>query len=206
MVSNNNNNRSNFNMAINQDKLVLAINDFKKSLNGQTISIHGKNYASVSLRVAVARRVLGTALDIVTKIISIDQETVVMQADIFLDGKHLSTGHAEENRKASRINQTSALENAETSAVGRALAFCSFISDGIASAEEVSAAIEQQDKKIQTAITELNAVSHKGSYQMWISKNKNFLAELKANNPITYQNFLEQFTASKNNLQTKGVI
>jgi len=190
----------------NIDKLVQANNEFKKSLNGQTISIHGKDYATVALRVAIARRVLGTSLDIVTKIIHIDADKVVMQADIYVDGKHVSTGHSEENRKASRINSTSALETCETSSCGRALAFLGFISDGIASAEEVSAAIEQQDKKIQTAIAELNAVSHKGSYQEWISKNKNFLSELKSKNPITYQGFMEQFTATKTNLINKGVI
>ena len=188
------------------DKLVQANNEFKKSLNGQTISIHGKSYATVSLRVAIARRVLGTALDIVTKIISIDKETVVMQADIFIDGKHVSSGHAEENRKASRINTTSALENAETSAVGRALAFCAFISDGIASAEEVSTAIEQQDKKIQSALKELNSVSHAGNYKEWISKNKVFLSDLKSNNPLTYKEFMEKFTSAKTNLQQRGVI
>ena len=188
------------------DKLVQANNEFKKSLNGQTISIHGKSYATVALRVAIARRVLGTALDVVTKIVSIDKETVVMQADIFIDGKHVSTGHAEENRKASRINTTSALENAETSAVGRALAFCAFISDGIASAEEVSTAIEQQDKKFQSALKELNSVSHAGNYQEWISKNKVFLSDLKANNPIIYKDFMEKFTSVKSNLQTRGVI
>ena len=188
------------------DKLVQAVNDFKKSLNGQTISIHGKSYATVALRVAIARRVLGTALDVVTKIVSIDKETVVMQADIFIDGKHVSTGHAEENRKASRINTTSALENAETSAVGRALAFCAFISDGIASAEEVTAAIEQQDKKIQSALKELNSVSHAGNYKEWISKNKVFLSDLKANNPLVYKDFMAKFTSAKNNLQQRGVI
>lgn len=188
------------------DKLVQAVNDFKKSLNGQTISIHGKSYATVALRVAIARRVLGTALDVVTKIVSIDKETVVMQADIFIDGKHVSTGHAEENRKASRINTTSALENAETSAVGRALAFCAFISDGIASAEEVTAAIEQQDKKIQSALKELNSVSHAGNYKEWISKNKVFLSELKSNNPMIYKDFMEKFTSVKSHLQTRGVI
>lgn len=190
----------------NIDKLVQAVNEFKKSLNGHTISIHGKDYSTVSHRVAIARRVLGTSLDIVSKIIHIDADKVVMQSDIYIDGKHVATGHAEENRKASRINATSALENCETSSCGRALAFLGFISDGIASAEEVSAAIEQQDKKIQTAIAELNAVSHKGSYQEWISKNKNFLSELKSKNPITYQGFMEQFTATKNNLINKGVI
>jgi hypothetical protein len=190
----------------NIDKLVQAVNEFKKSLNGHTISIHGKDYSTVSHRVAIARRVLGTSLDIVSKIIHIDADKVVMQSDIYIDGKHVATGHAEENRKASRINATSALENCETSSCGRALAFLGFISDGIASAEEVSAAIEQQDKKIQTAIAELNAVSHKGSYQEWISKNKNFLSELKSKNPITYQGFMEQFTTTKNNLINKGVI
>ncbi len=188
------------------DKLVQANNEFKKSLNGQTISIHGKSYATVALRVAIARRVLGTALDVVTKIVSIDTATVVMQADIFIDGKHISTGHAEENRKASRINTTSALENAETSAVGRALAFCAFISDGIASAEEVSTAIEQQDKKIQSALKELNSVSHAGNYQEWISKNKVFLSELKASNPIIYKDFMEKFTTVKSHLTQRGVI
>ena len=69
------------------DKLVQAVNEFKKSLNGQTISIHGKSYATVSLRVAVARRVLGSSLDIVTKIVHIDKESVVTQTDIFIDDK-----------------------------------------------------------------------------------------------------------------------
>ena len=49
------------------------------------------------------------------------------------------------------------------------------------------AAIEQQDKKIQNALTELNAVSHAGGYKEWISKNKVFLSDLKANNPMSYQ-------------------
>ena len=74
----------------NTDKLVQAVNEFKKSLDGQTISIHGKNYATVALRIAIARRVLGTDLDIVTKIVSIDKETVVMQADIFINDKHIA--------------------------------------------------------------------------------------------------------------------
>ena len=193
-------------MADIKDKLVQAVNEFKKSLDGQTIPIHGKSYATVALRIAVARRVLGTALNIVTKIVSIDKETVVMQSDIYVDGQHVSTGHAEEKRTASKINQTSALENCETSATGRALAFLGFISDGIASAEEVSAAIMQQDQKIQASLKELEAVSHKGSYTEWLSKNKAMLGELKIKNPIAYTTFMEDFKTLKSNLQTKGVI
>ena len=74
---------------------------------------------------------------------------MIVQCDVYLDEKHLSTGTAEELRATSRINQTSALENAETSAVGRALAFLGFANDSIASAEEVSLAIEQQDRQLQ---------------------------------------------------------
>ena len=193
-------------MADIKDKLVLAVNEFTKSLDGNTISIHGKSYAQVSLRIAVARRVLGSAMDIISKIQHMDKDSVVMQADIFIDDKHVATGHAEEKRTASKINMTSALENCETSAIGRALAFLGFISDGIASAEEVSSAILQQDKKIQTALKELEAVSHKGSYQEWLSKNKSMLGELKIKNPIAYTTFMEDFQIHKTNLQTKGVI
>jgi len=193
-------------MADIKDKLVLAVNEFKKSLDGNTISIHGKSYAQVSLRIAVARRVLGSAMDIISKIQHMDKDSVVMQADIFIDNKHVATGHAEEKRTASKINMTSALENCETSAIGRALAFLGFISDGIASAEEVSTAILQQDKKIQTALKDLEAVSHKGSYQEWLSKNKPMLSELKLKNPIAYTTFMEDFQTYKTNLQTKGVI
>ena len=193
-------------MADIKDKLVLAVNEFKKSLDGNTISIHGKSYAQVSLRIAVARRVLGSAMDIISKIQHMDKDSVVMQADIFIDDKHVATGHAEEKRTASKINMTSALENCETSAIGRALAFLGFISDGIASAEEVSTAILQQDKKIQTALKDLEAVSHKGSYQEWLSKNKPMLSELKLKNPIAYGTFMEDFQTYKTNLQTKGVI
>ena len=102
------------------DDLILCINDFKKSLNGQTISIHGKDYATVALRLAVLRRNLGARAKIETEIVSIDETTVVCKATVSINGTVIATGLAEEKRTASRINQTSALENCETSAVGRA--------------------------------------------------------------------------------------
>ena len=56
------------------------------------------------------------------------------------------TGHAEEIVGSTMINKTSALENAETSAVGRALAFAGFSTDAsIASADEVANAIVNQN-------------------------------------------------------------
>ena len=196
----------NSNNTIIPDDLITTINDFKKSKNGQMINIHGKEYATVAHRIAIFRRNLGAKAKIETEVISIDKDTVVCKATISLNGVVIATGLAEEKRTASRINQTSALENCESSAVGRALAFCGITNDQIASAEEVSAAIEQQDKKIQSALKELNSVSHAGNYKEWISKNKVFLSDLKANNPLVYKDFMAKFTSAKTNLQQRGVI
>ena len=194
------------NTIIGEDKLVKTISEFKKSLKGNTISIHSKEYATVALRIAVARRVLGTSLTITTEIISIDKDTVVVKATGTIDGKVVATGHAEEKRTASRINQTSALENAETSAIGRMCSFLGITNDSIASAEEVTAAIEQQSKKIQKALSELKTISHVGSFNEWLTNYKTFLSTLKENNPLTYASFMNEYTAIKTNLKSKGVI
>ena len=188
------------------DDLIATIDDFKKTSTGQMINIHGKDYATVAHRLAVLRRNLGARAKIETDIISIDKETVVVKATISVSGNVVATGLAEEKRSASRINQTSALENAETSAVGRALAFCGITNDNIASAEEVANAIEQQDQKIQSALKDLKSISHAGNYQQWLTNYKTFLGDLKGKNPITYQGFMEQFTTIKNQLKQKGVI
>ena len=188
------------------DDLILCINDFKKSLNGQTINVMGKDYATIALRVAVARRNLGSRLRIETEIMHNDNEVCVVKATIFLNGLVVATGLAEEKKNASRINQTSALENCETSAVGRALAFCGMTNDKIASAEEVSAAIEQQSKKVQEVLKSLQSVSHLGNYQKWITDNKSFLADLKWNNPLSYDSFMKEFASIKSQLKSKGVL
>jgi hypothetical protein len=60
-------------------------------------------------------------------------------------GRLLATGFAEEVRAASKINRTSALENAETSAIGRALAALGLAGTEYASADEVANAISQQN-------------------------------------------------------------
>jgi len=188
------------------DKLIDAINEYKKYGGKDDVKIHGKSYALVSTRLAYARRVLGSLLDLKTTIIHHDDKKVIVQVDAYISDIHVSTGLSEEYRSFSKINNTSALENAETSACGRALAFLGFASDSVASAEEVSLAIEQQDRQLQTALQELEKVSHSGNYQSWITKHKSMLEKTKAANPIAYDKFKERFTELKSNLETKGVL
>ena len=188
------------------DKLVSTINDFKKSLNGSTIKIHNNDYATVALRIGILRRNLGTSATISSNIIHQDDKKVIVRSEVFIDNKLVSTGLAEELRAASRINQTSALENAETSAVGRALAMLGLTNDKIASAEEVSGAIVQSDKNLTAALADLDKVSHVGSYQSWLTTNKDLMTEVKRQNPLAYGEFLEKFNKIKSKLETNGVI
>ena len=62
---------------------------------------------------------------IITEIVVDDGTRIVMKASLFVtyeDYHPTTTGYAEEIRGSSMVNKTSALENCETSAVGRALA------------------------------------------------------------------------------------
>lgn len=85
---------------------------------------------------------------IITEIVSWENGVIIMKATVYRnheDVNPISVGHAYEKEDASFINKTSALENCETSAVGRALALAGFeIKKSIASREEVANAMHQQ--------------------------------------------------------------
>lgn len=109
------------------------------------VNIHGKEYKTVAKRVDEFREAHGTNYSIITSLVSISEETVVMRAEIADENQRIiATGYAEENRTASQINRTSALENCETSAIGRALANFGLAGGEYASADEVANAISQQ--------------------------------------------------------------
>lgn len=111
--------------------------------NTGIVPIRGKEYKTVALRVTEFRKKHPQAT-ISTEAVTIADNVVVMKASIMVDDKLIATGFAEEVRSSSNINKTSALENAETSAVGRALAFYGLAGSEIASADEVANAINQQ--------------------------------------------------------------
>ena len=110
------------------------------------VNIHGKQYLTVARRINDFRQA-HPEYGVHTEILSIDDATVVCRAVITdAEGRQISSGIAEESRTSSRINQTSAVENCETSAVGRALAFFGMAGTEIASADEVAGAINQQNQ------------------------------------------------------------
>jgi hypothetical protein len=117
------------------------------SLNTGVVNIRGKEYQTVALRVQKFRETHPT-WSITTHIEERTDDYVVMSAEIRNEDERLiATGHAEEYRKSSQINGTSALENCETSAIGRALAVAGFGGTEFASANEVQNAIHQQTNK-----------------------------------------------------------
>ena len=109
------------------------------------VRIHGKSYNTVAKRVADFRADHQDKT-IETELIS-NADMVLIKACIKDGDRILATGYAEEVRGSTNINKTSALENCETSAVGRALAFYGYGGTEIASANEVSNAIIQQAKQ-----------------------------------------------------------
>ena len=110
-------------------------------------NIRGKEYQTVALRVSKFRDA-HPMYALTSSVVLRDEDCVVMQAQIADEtGRVLATGHAEEYRKASQINRTSALENCETSAIGRALAAFGFGGTEFATANEVLNAIHQQSDK-----------------------------------------------------------
>ena len=188
------------------DKLKSTIADFKANLKGNTIKIHQNDYATVALRIGILRKNLGTDATIKSELLYHDDKKVIVRSELWIDGKLISTGLAEELRSSSRINQLSATEVADTSAAGRALAMAGLTNDKIASAEEVGIAIANQSSELDKALTELDKVSHLGSYKSWITTYQKFMQEVKGSNPLAYSEFVEKFNQIKNKLEINGVI
>jgi hypothetical protein len=110
------------------------------------VSIHGKEYKTVAKRVQEFREaVIYKGWSIMTDVVKIDDDQVLVKAQIINpESKIVATGHGHELRAASQINRTSYVENAETSAIGRALACLGLGGTEFASADEVANAIHQQ--------------------------------------------------------------
>lgn len=120
------------------DKIPLRHTDKKTGI--VTIS----NYTKVASRVEAFRKAFGVEPEFQTEIIERNDQVVVMRAVIKIDGRTVAMGHAEERRAIGPVNKTAALENCETSAIGRALGNLGLHGGEYATLEERETAIEDQ--------------------------------------------------------------
>lgn len=113
-------------------------------------SVKGKSYAEVHERVKAFRSIIPNGC-IETELLSVEKGVCIIKAIVRNEeGQILGTGIAYEKEGSSFINDTSYIENCETSAVGRALAFLGLgIDASIASALEVQNAIKNQPQQPQ---------------------------------------------------------
>lgn len=123
----------------------------------KTIKIQGKDYTLVSDRVLFFNETYPNG-SIVTQLLDqTDNIQVFIKATITPDcdkPERFFTGHAQEIVGQGMVNKTSALENCETSAVGRALGLMGIgVVESIASADEVNKAVsagkKASDKQIK---------------------------------------------------------
>lgn len=138
---------------------------------------------------------------IITSIEKMDDSMVVMKSEVIIDDKVLGTGWAFEVVTERGINQTSHIENCETSAVGRAISFATAIGIdvSIASADEVQNAISKQSSPSKWADNHAEKLwfgKHKGvkwedvpfNYLEWLQDKGNPEAKAFAKDEIYRRN------------------
>ena len=93
---------------------------------------------------------------VLTDLVFHDERRFIVKAEIYFDRDDMtgvSSGYAEEIVGASPVNRTSALENGETSAIGRALANCGFASEGKRPSRTEMEKVERYSKEPRMAAT-----------------------------------------------------
>ena len=116
----------------------------------KAVNIKGKDYITVNERLKHFRsEEVFTNWAIIETIEKLNDNEGVFKVEILNDhGNIMATAHAQEYRDSSYINKTSFLENGFTSALGRALGYLGIgIDASIATADEVTNAVNNQDKK-----------------------------------------------------------
>ena len=149
------------------------------------IKLHGRNYKTVALRVQEFRNAhsIEDGWGLCTRLISVDDQRVVFRASVVdPTGKEIAVGFAEERRSPRGINAVSAVENCETSAIGRALAAAGFAGTEYASADELVTALNQQRQlsvKPLPAPPPPKCLPRSSHHQSWDQDSKRFLLNLK---------------------------
>lgn len=115
----------------------------------KTVNIKGKEYVPVNERLKEFRR-LFPAYSLLTELVNVTEQTALVKAVIRDDKDRIiaeGTAHERADQKGSLVNSTSHVENAETSAWGRALGNLGIgIDASVATADEVANAVANQGR------------------------------------------------------------
>lgn len=111
-----------------------------KTLKSKAINIKGKAYVLVADRVIFFNENHKEGSIITELVTPVDAKEIIIKATVKPDlSARVFTGYSQATKGDGYINKTSALENAETSAVGRALALMGIgVIDSIASIDEIN--------------------------------------------------------------------
>tara|TARA_R110000851_G_scaffold103154_1_gene219987 strand:+ start:246 stop:911 length:666 start_codon:yes stop_codon:yes gene_type:complete len=164
------------------EKIQQAISELNKvSVKG------GGKYTMVAPRVETFRKFVGADLGIDTEVLCDNETRVVIKALIKdKSGFVVASGLAEELRGSSSVNRSAALENCETSAVGRAMASLGLHGGEYASVEEIDKAHrnsavrdqrEQQGQQGQQPSTQAPGldeppIENADEWRIWVNQEK----------------------------------
>ena len=182
-------------------------------LMGEKLKIGNKEYTTVPTRLEVFRKHVASEdiadMTCMYTWVTTNEDTVTVRAylaeeiDVIIneEGKEIvqmkgvkSVGTAEEDRTASRINQTSAVENGETSAVGRLLGNLGIHGGQLASAEEVTVSMDNGKvvqlrnkdaalaSKVKMFQRELSECTTKGEANTYLISKQEFLEHVRSVN------------------------
>lgn len=116
-----------------------------------TINIKGKEYVPVNERLRYFAEYFKNGSIRTELVSSVEADNIVIKAIVYPDTENMEryfTGYSQATVGDGYINKTSALENAETSAVGRALGMMGIgINESVASPDEVEKAIKTESVK-----------------------------------------------------------
>ena len=132
----------------------------------------GKQYTMVAQRIEAFRKAVGADAGIETDLVVDDGNRVLIKCSIKRsDGFTVATGYAEEIRNSTQINKGAAIENCETSAVGRALAALGLHGGEYASVQE----IEKHGRNIEHSAN--RAENQDQQWQDWIEEIKTKISQ-----------------------------
>ena len=172
--------------------------------NAKGLQLKGKKYTEVSTRVEVFRQHF-KSYSLESDLVLDDGQRVVVKAYIRReDGTVVATGYAEEIRGSSNVNRTSAIENCETSAWGRALACLGLHGGQIASANELTAAKRKDTTIIENLEADIKTKRTLVALNQWNQDNAVEITRLQNEDPDAFQRLYNVWLERQEEIKNGG--